>query len=143
MHINDLDDDCFFHIFDRIELQDFVTLELCSVCARWNVLHQEYCARRHSLTVLVGDNALDLVKNSVFAIPYLDEVTNDDGTKLSVDSLYQPIADLDPEKDRLIFTDLEGKTFQNSGQHISQHIDAENRPQKLPTTANRPLYSSA
>lgn len=67
-------------IFDKLPVHDL--LKANQVCLRWKYLQAQAIHSRRQLSLLVGTDPLDRIHGSVFNIPLLDQVINDDGSPL-------------------------------------------------------------
>ena len=80
VHINNLPYRILRQVFHYLPLRDLVQIGL--VCRKWESLRWSAFCRRRSLTILVGKEPLELIAESRFAIPHLEEVVDSNGAQL-------------------------------------------------------------
>lgn len=80
VNMNDLPSSCLRNIMAFLPMQDLIKIGL--VCQKWYALQWGVFCRQRSVTVLVGKNALDLIRESRFAIPHLDKVVDEKDKRL-------------------------------------------------------------
>lgn len=82
VNINELPVSCLKRIFAYLPLSSAFQLGL--VCRKWHALQWSVFCRHRALTLLVGKDALELMVDSRFAIPHLDEVVDEGGDQLPI-----------------------------------------------------------